>query len=273
MAPSGEELVIRLPREAWVYIQGKVLDPEDKVLPNVHVSPSMKGGNSSPAETVDPSTGAFRYGPYPPGEYQLRVQADGYAAINVPRRELGPNEVWDVGTLKLQMGGSLLVNVLGAQAEPHHRRLLILDADGAYVDNVDVQDGVGRAGPFVPGGYFLQIAGKDVACKLQPFEVRTGVEMHVDVQVQTGVNVEIECLLPDNAQGNDGVQIVLTDGSHAVVLHVTAWASEGSLKTSVCLLPGEYRIEASKDVLRGLGAFTVVAGSAPDKVSVRLVPR
>jgi hypothetical protein len=98
-------------------------------------------------------------------------------------------------------------------------------------------------------------------------------EMHVDVQVQTGVNVEIECLLPDNTQENDGVQIVLTDGSHTVVLRVTAWASEGVLRTSVCLLPGEYRIEASKDVLRGLGAFTVVAGAEPDKVSVRLMSR
>jgi RNA polymerase sigma-70 factor (ECF subfamily) len=270
--PGDEGLVIRLPREAWVYIQGKVLDPEDKALPNVHVSPGMKGGNGSPAETADPSTGAFRYGPYPPGEYQLYLRADGYPAILLPWRKLAPDDVWDVGTLRFQRGGSILVNILGDV--PDRCWFSIVDSTGARVEALDVKDGTGRAGPLVPGSYFVQVSGEHIACKLQPFEVRVGVEMRVDVQVQKGVAIEIECPLPGNAVGDgDGVQVVITDESGIVVMRGTAWSAEGAPKLSVCLLSGEYQIEASRDTLRGNGSITVAPDAEPAKLSVPMMPR
>jgi RNA polymerase sigma-70 factor (ECF subfamily) len=272
--PGDEELVIHLPREAWVYIQGRVLDPENKVLPNVHVSPGMKGGNGSPAETADPSTGAFHYGPYPPGEYRLYLQADGYPAILLPWRKLDPDDIWDVGTLNFQKGGSVWVNVLGAEMLPDRCRFSIADSAGTEVERLDVKDGVGHAGPFVPGNYFVQVWGEGIACKLQPFEVRTGVEIRVDVQVQRGVAVEIECPSPEHAPRDDeGVQVLITGKAGSVVMRGTAWSADGPPKLSVCLLPGEYRIEASDAGLHGNGSISVVPGAGPAKVSIGLMPR
>jgi RNA polymerase sigma-70 factor (ECF subfamily) len=273
IVPGDEELVIRLPREAWIYIQGKVLDPEDQVLPNVHVSPAMKGGRGSPAETVDPVTGAFRYGPYPPGEYQLYVQADGYPPIHLPWRALGPDEVWDVGTLKLQRGGTILVNLLDASPRPRVCWVSILDDGGRYLENVRLEAGAGRAGPFAPGGYFVQISGEDVACELQPVEVRAGAELRVDVPVLSGVRAEFEFQLPEDVLPDEGVQVVILDASGVAVLRSTAWAAEGTPGMSLGLLPGSYRVEASKGALRGGESFEVGAAGASPKISVRLTPR
>jgi RNA polymerase sigma-70 factor (ECF subfamily) len=275
VAPSNEELVIRLPKEAWIYIQGKVVDPDDKPLANVHVSPIMKGAGGSPAETVDPATGAFRYGPYPPGEYQLRVQAENYALIQLPLHAVGPDEVWDVGTLKCQRGGSLLLNITypSGMTPPHPCGLSIFDASGEYVDQVNVQDGVGRAGPLAPGSYSVQIAGEGLACRLQPFEVQAGVEMRVDVQVERGIAVEVECLLPESEPSNAGMSLVITDAAGTVVSRSTAWTRETSAKVSFGLKPGAYRIEASRDGLKGEASFTISGDVTPARVSVQLTKR
>src|SRR5207244_3358369 len=65
--PSVPDLVVTIPKEAWVYIEGIVLGPEDLVLPNASAFVSLNRSGSGPVGTVDAKTGAFRYGPYPPG--------------------------------------------------------------------------------------------------------------------------------------------------------------------------------------------------------------
>ncbi len=270
--PSAEELVIHLPKEAWVYIQGRILDPEDKALPNVHAMPMTTGGSGTPAESADPKTGEFRYGPYPPGEYQLRLQADGYPAINLPKRTLAADEVWDVGTLRFEKGGTLLMNILTANAlpQPHQLEFSILTSGGAYLDRMEVQDGVGRSGLLAPGSYLVQIGGEQFASPTQAFDVRVGAETTLDVQLHSGVGAVIQCALPENETGDGWVQIVITDRTGIVVLRRRAWNQEGTAKLSVCLLPGEYRIEASVDAWRGSASLTLGAGSAAASVPLQL---
>jgi hypothetical protein len=205
------------------------------------------------------------------------VQADGYPAIHLPWRAVGPDEVWDVGTLRLQPGGSLLVNLLDSQLVPHRASLSVLDASGAYFDsadnNIEMLDGQARAGPLAPGNYLVQVTGDGIACPCQPVEVRAGVELRVDVQVQKGVDVQLECPLPEGVAGDQGVQVLVSDPSGRVVKRGMAWAPEGPPRMSLCLLPGEYRIEASMNALRGIGTTTVAADPAPGKVSVPLTSR
>jgi len=268
--PGAEELVIHLPKEAWIYIQGTVLDPDGKALPNVHVSPSMKGGNGSPAETADPVTGEFKYGPYPPGGYSVHLQTDGYPQIRVPFHSVGPDEVWDLGTLQFQRGGTLRVNLVTADAGTMPKRSLpVFDAGGERVDHVDVQDGTGTSRPLPPGSYQLQVAGDGVACMMQTFDVRAGVETRLDVPVQKGIAASIECALPAGADHDSGVSVVVKDRSGAVVLRSMAWAREGTPRLACQLLAGTYRVEAQKDEWRGEAVLEVTApGPAQAKVQL-----
>jgi RNA polymerase sigma-70 factor (ECF subfamily) len=270
--PGTEELVVRLPKEAWIHIQGKVVDPDDAPLANVKVLPSMKGGDSSPAETTEAGTGAFKLGPYPPGEYTMRLQADGFAPIRLPPRAVGPDEVWDLGTVKFQRGGSLAVVLISPGATPLPKMSLsIYDTTGAYVDRVEVDGGNGHSGPLAPGSYEMQVLTRTYACVQHPFDVREGIETRLDVPLRTGVPVALE-FPAKGGQATRSVAVVIRDAAGAVALRSSAYSHDGPAKLEVALLPGDYRIEASAGPCQGAGSLAVKA-PGPVRTSVELGPR
>ncbi|MBL8898985.1 MAG: carboxypeptidase regulatory-like domain-containing protein [Planctomycetes bacterium] len=101
VVPSESELEVRLPPPHWIRIRGRVVAPDGSVPTNVQLSPWKSDGNGSPVETADPKTGAFDLGPYPVGEYGLRIQAAGFSPLAIDPRKLEPNEIWDIGDLTL----------------------------------------------------------------------------------------------------------------------------------------------------------------------------
>ncbi|HEX5054104.1 MAG TPA: carboxypeptidase-like regulatory domain-containing protein [Planctomycetota bacterium] len=272
VVPGPDELVIELPDPAWVYIQGTVLDPDGKPLPNVHASPSKRDGNGTPAETVDVQTGAFRYGPYPPGEYELQLQSDGLPAIRLPWRTLAPDEVWDLGTLRFHRGGTALVQLVQSEtATLPELRLSLYGADGARAEFVQLADGRGRTPPLVPGTYRLQVSGAGFACRQQPIEIREGAETQVDVRVQAGVPAELEFPPPDGTHAAH-VEAVLVDRDGQVVLRTEVWPHAGSTRLQVSLAPGSYTVQATGEGLYGSGTLTIAA-PGPGTVVVPLRPR
>jgi hypothetical protein len=99
--PSESKLEVRLPPPHWIRIRGRVVGPDGSVPTNVQLSPYKTGGNGSPSETADPATGAFDLGPYPAAEYALDVQAAGFPPQRIPARQLAPNEIWELGDIRL----------------------------------------------------------------------------------------------------------------------------------------------------------------------------
>jgi hypothetical protein len=268
--PTAEELVVRLPKEAWVHIKGTVLGPDGEVLPNVHVSPSMKVGYSgSPAETVDSKTGSFRYGPYPPGTYSLRFAADGYPTIRLPDRTLGPDEEWDTGTVKFERGGTLAVQLVAGTELPAKPTLTIYDAEGVHVDRLETSNGAGRSCPLVPGNYVLQVAGEKLACSSHAFEIRAGQETRVDIPVRTGIATTIDFSFPDGAEPLRSVTLVLRDPQHVVVWRGSAWGHGGRVGVSLTLAPGDYTIEATCEDLHASGTLAVAPGRAEMTLALR----
>ncbi|HZN37904.1 MAG TPA: carboxypeptidase-like regulatory domain-containing protein [Planctomycetota bacterium] len=268
--PSAEELVVRLPKEAWVYIRGTVLGPEGEALPNVHASPFMKVGHSgSPAETVDAKTGAFNYGPYPPGTYSIRFAADGYPSIRLEDRTLGPDEVWDVGTVKFERGGTLAVQLVAATELPAKWTLTIYDETGARTDQLDTSNGAGRSGPLVPGNYVLQVGGEKLACSSHPFEIRAGHETKLDIPLRTGIATTIDFSFPQGAEPLRSVTLVLRDPQNDVVWRGRAWGRDDKVGVSLALLPGDYTIEATCEDLRASGTIAVAPGRAAMTLELR----
>jgi hypothetical protein len=269
VVPGSDELLLQLPKEAWIHIRGVIVDPDGKPLANVHVSPFKKGGNGSPADTNDATTGAFDLGPYPPGDYSLRLAADGFPTVNFPLRTVGPDAVWDVGTVQMQRGGFAAVTLLHPEGQPLPALSLYLyESNGAHRSQLELQDGRGQSGPLVPGDYLLQVSVRDMACLQQPFSIRAGVTTPVDVVLQRGAAVEIEVALPATATPAS-IDVVVSNAAGAVVMRGTAWSRSGPSKLSISLLPGSYRIAASTAGAAGDTTLEVTA-AGPNRARVAL---
>lgn len=266
--PGPDELDLRLPKEAWVWIQGTVLGPDGEVLPNVHASPFLvQGGSGSPAETADGKTGAFRYGPYPPGTYGLHLTADGFPPLRIADRTLGDNETWDLGELRFQRGGTLVVHAI--TAEPGLTlSLSVYTQDGARLESLANDNGVWRSGPLPVGSHALHVAGVGVAARVVPLEIRAGQKTELDVPIATGAATTIECVLPAGASAPRGITLLVRD-EQRVVWRGNAWAGDGPPSTRLTLLPGTYTVEASVDDLRG-SATLVVGDKAPATAKLEL---
>lgn len=277
VVPGAEELVLRLPEEAWIRIRGRIVGPDGEPVANVHVSPFKKDGSGSPAESNDAATGAFDLGPYPPGEYALRLLADGFPPVRFEPRAVGPGEVWDVGTVELQHGGFLSVSVVDPAGQPVPLlSLSVHDADGRYCRGIELRDGGGRAGPFAPGEYSVQVAVRGKACACEPFTVHAGVTAQVDVVLRRGEDAELAFALPegmrDRAADPSRIAVTVRDARGAVVLRTETRAQQGEGSLLVSLSPGEYRVEAEGGAAAGSGNLSVTAGGE-NRLALRLQPR
>lgn len=270
LAPGGDELLVTLPTEAWCYIQGSVLGPDDAPLPNVHISPFMKDGNNAPAETADAKTGAFRYGPYPPNAYSLTLSADGFPAIRLRERTLAPNEVWDLGTLHFQPGGTLAVQLLGdAEAMSKPVMLTVFDEAGLFCERLAANAGLARSSPLAPGSYVLQADGLTVAARLSTFVIRPGQETRIDVPISPGVAAKIRCTLPATSASVRSVDLLIRNARGEVAWRGSAWKGADGMQSTVCLTPGEYTISASAGGLRG-EAGVVMSAAKPTELDLVL---
>lgn len=271
LQPGDDEIVIRLPKAQWVRIRGTVLDPDGRPLPNVRVRTASPSGGGGDLNTVDPKTGTFDVGPYPPGELTLRLETAGYAPIRA-RHTLAPDEVWDLGTLEFQRGGSLVASLLAPTAEAlTEARVAIYDQHGDWVANAQVAAGMARGGPYATGDYVLQIRGGQVAALRRPFSIRLDTETKLDIQLQTGVAVELAFDLPPGA-ADDSVPIEVLAHDGALVVRSLAWPREGKPELREVLEPGTYRVHATGPRFAGEGTIQVAA-PGPVRASIALTTR
>ncbi len=271
--PGPAEIVIRLPKEAWIHIQGKVLDADGRPLPGVQALPICRNDGGSPVLTVDAATGAFRYGPYPPGEYSLVLRAAGYPQIRVPWREIGPDETWDLGTLYFVRGGRIVVRARSAGAPvPDKLRCSIYQAGGEHSGSLQLEAGAGRSEPLAPGRYELQVGGSGIASGLHPCEVRADAETMLEPELGAGVAAPIECRLPPGTVVQAAIEVVIRDPAGKAVARAFASGRSGAAKANVTLAPGSYVVEATSATLRGRAELKVNAG-APVGVRVDLESR
>jgi protocatechuate 3,4-dioxygenase beta subunit len=268
--PGPEELDVRLPEEAWVWITGTVLGPAGEVLPNVHLSPVKKDSMSgSPAETADAATGAFRFGPYPAGTYGLHIQADGLPKIQVADRTLAGGETWDLGELRFQRGGPLVVNLVTTKVVPN-LSLRLYSTHGTWLENLRPQAGGWRSGPLPPGQHELHVTGEGIAARVHAIDIRAGSNTEFAASLEPGIAHTVECTLAAAAPGDRSVTLVVRNGDQ-VVWRGNAWIQDGRAEAKVSLAPGTYSIAAICGEWQATGSL-VLGTTAPPKSTLELRP-
>ena len=244
---SSDELVLTMPNEAWVHIAGTILDPDGAPVANVHIAPSKAGGHSSPAETADADTGAFRLGPYPPGRYALRLSCGGFVPIT-RTQDVAGDSTWELGELRFQRGGyvELAPQLQDLQADDVYFTA-IADADGSR-ESFAAQGGAPRAGPLAAGSYRLVAWGEQVGAVSQPFTVVADRTTTVDVPLTRGLRIPLLAVRAAAATGAPPasaiVEFTVVDANGRELGRPSAYWQDGEATGTFGFLPGRYTITA-----------------------------
>lgn len=270
VAPGDDELRIELPGAGPIHIVGTVVGPDGKVLPVVAISPYRSLADISPAEAADAATGAFRLGPYPPGEYSLTLSAAGFPDLRVPKRTVASGATWDLGELRFARGGELLCALAGTTAAADSVELTVRSADETWIANVAAKDGVHRCGPLPPGDYRLHVLGEFAAAAVVPFTIRGDEVTRIDVPLRTGAVVTLVAKLPASTGGQRLVEFTVRDARGELVGQAATLAENGLANQRVALAPGRYRLTATADDVLGATDFEVTTGGRDLRVECSL---
>jgi len=274
VVPGGDDVVIAVPDSArkTASLVGVVVDAEGKPVANARVSLGRKGDFMTYG-AVNDANGAFRFAHLPGGaNYAVRVEKDGFPALERVVEPLAPGRVTDLGALKLVPGGTVRIELRREDGKPLEGNLSIsaepqsAKGAGVWIDERAREGDRIRSQPLAPGAYRLRVYADGAACALPEFEIRTGAETRLAVTLRSGFDRTVRVARPAEVTIRDADgRIVWTD-------RIRAHAG-GAPHESFTLAPGAYRIEAvADDGARGEATFAV-AGPAKEGEAIDVTLR
>ncbi len=104
---------------AWAQngtIQGVVLDPQSAVIPNAKVTATDESKSLVVREAATGEAGAFRLLQLLRGTYTVKIEAQGFKLFERTGLVLDPNQIMDLGGLKLEVGATVETVTVEASA-------------------------------------------------------------------------------------------------------------------------------------------------------------
>jgi hypothetical protein len=135
--------------------------------------------------TADPATGRIESPRLQPGRYYVSLSAPGFGTVAVARLRLAVGQTWDLGTVRLEPPGSLVVRLRG-------RNGLIVSGGGVVAESSRGTvwarpDGAGvtRFGHLQPGRHVVVVGG-------WPWRAPPTAAASVEVTVESGEETTVE---------------------------------------------------------------------------------
>jgi hypothetical protein len=190
--PRAGELMLRAERDTApeARITGRVLRPDGSGAVGISVEAFCLEGMRHGGAAVKNADGSLEIS-VAAGAWSLRIVEKGYPSINVPAKDLQPGAQWDVGTLQLTRGGTLVV-----EDDGKNRGYLVADARGRFVCGVSSAVPPPRSELLAPGDYRLLVRDDGVAACGFSFAIRDGEETVLEVKTSAGVRQRVEFAPP-----------------------------------------------------------------------------
>ncbi len=164
LATDGPELILRPDpaRMPTCRISGALLDERGGPVRSADIVAQSEAWGSTLVHP-DPNDGTFAIGPLPAGEWSLSIDplVANWAVARM-RRALSPSQTWELGEVRLGLGGTLAVrftNIDAAHTVPEGAAARLLDLEDLPVAWLTFEGGEARSRPLAPGTYRLQLAG------------------------------------------------------------------------------------------------------------------
>jgi hypothetical protein len=234
----------------------------------VRVRPIAGAGPVAVAEVVTGADGVFAIEPLHPGTWRLSIERPGYPAPHVEARTLGEGAQWDLGTIRLEAGGTAEFRSASPAVDAKALHCMVSDDKGRRW--VLSRDGEFPRTPLLADGpYRLQVWGRGCAARVVPFTIVAGQRTAVEIAAVPCVRQRLELAVPDAVAVGPGATLRVTAGDETLVdwwlpVPVGApWTCELWLK------PGTYRVTAAGR-LRGTAELRI---GTTEAAAVRLEMR
>jgi protocatechuate 3,4-dioxygenase beta subunit len=182
---GGAELVLEPDPalEPSVHLRGRIVDADGQPLPGAWFRPCHAKQDGQPLLAADVD-GRFELGPYPPGEWTIRVQA-GNLCSNSPTHAFAAGETWDFGDVHAELGGQVLVELDGACGAPGAATSVRMFDDTGWSEYLTVEGDRARSLINAAGRYTLSVEREGCGRLEREIEVRSGEETRVVVELSS----------------------------------------------------------------------------------------
>ena len=219
-----------------------VVQSEDGLaIPGARVWLSARDRNWGQQILVEQDQRALSLGPLQPGNYDLRIEAQGCVKARAAVDDLRAQEVRDLGPVTLVSGGVVQVDVTRSDGRPIDFVVGTFEpVDGSKALGASMIDGPLRSEVLPPGEYRLRFHGSRVACRTVPVTVVAGESIRLSVELDAGVQHTLR-FEPD-AELEIEAEVFGAAGE-PFEGHVQAFESHGVVQI-YGLSPGSWRVRA-----------------------------
>jgi len=266
--PRSADLELRLQRAAapTVRILGTVVGPDGRPVANAQVHGANRDESASTGIHATDNAGRFALGPVPPDTWRVRITSPEHPEFTSEERQLGPQALWDLGTITLARGGRARVRLVG-QPRDGAAFCVVDAATRKRFWGVSNATGDRRTSELAAGDYLLRVTGKGIAEQALPFSIRAGEEVVVDVELRQGIAQRIACDVPAGTVVDDAVLVWIQRGDAPVARAAVSY--KRGEPAEVWLAPGDYTAVAELGTLRGSAAFTVGTVGGEVRITLR----
>lgn len=232
--------------------------------------------------------GVFRVEPLQPGRYRAEahravssdeaVRHTEVALFVSEPADLAPGESWDLGRIRPELPGRLVVRLERPDgvASLDGLRLRVLDpgSDG-LPDYLDIVGETAHSGLYRPGSYRLEVFGHPFVNRETTFTIEEGLDTMLDLKLEVGARVTCRvrvARLADAAVPGPLRATVRDEHGTVVIDHVESPQPQGDeYFVKAVLKPGEYSVElVTEDGAAGHHAFEIVAGRSHQIIEIAL---
>jgi len=210
------------------------------------------GQVSSPTFTdlvLDTSTGEVHGGPFPAGNYRVRIEVPGLPARQLSPLELRSGETLDLGVLEWTGPSRLTVRLHRAPGLDAVIVQLVGITDPLYLETLQVDADVARSTGLQPGEYRLKTCGSGVASQAVPVRIGEG-ETTLELDVARGAWQSIAVDLGQTQASKLTLRVHDESGavcSDAEFLMSMFDANQMPAQVGLCLKPGRYDLDVVLD--------------------------
>jgi hypothetical protein len=254
VTPRGGELELTMHpnTSARALIRGRLLRPDGSGAKGTTVEVRRRDPQQMLRATIESDDGSFAI-EVGRGSWALRVETSEHPHVYAGRHDLEPGAVWEVGTLSLTRGGTVLVRA-PADSKLSYR---ILDHAETYVSGLFSPVPPQRSRLLKPGRYLLVVSGPGVAAQIIPFTIDSDTETPIDVQLPPGVRQRLVFEAGKATGLPYSVPFTVRQGDRLVLHESMRKPVQGQYTLDVWLAPGDYVLTTRHEELHGEVAFRI----------------